>query len=475
MEVITGFFGRFHPLMVHLPIGILFLSFLFECLSFRESYRGLRKAIQPALFWGMIFSIAAAITGFFLRQEGGYDEVIADRHQNFGIATAVLCLIVYVLRPKVKYWVDTPRTKRLVKLALSVPLVLALIITGHWGGSLTHGEDYLFSAMRMNLGEEKDPAERIRTITNVEDAVLYNDVIQPILEARCYDCHSASKQKGDLRLDNEEFIRRGGKNGAVLADGPADSSALYKRLILPLEHEDHMPPNEKPQLSSSEIALIQYWIEDHADFKKTVSAFKSDEKISSIIKTLQQPPQQTWVPSGSAGEVSEKAMQRLAQAGISPMPIAQENNYLMVSFAGRRDVSDEQLTVLKEIEEQLVWLNLGHTAITDAQMNLIAQLRNLRVLYLNNTGITDAGIAKLSPLVELRWLSVVGTKVSDASVETFAKLTNLNTLFLFETNLTDQGITRILDAKQDIRIDTGNYRLEKLTTDTVVYKKVSGR
>ena len=89
----------------------------------------------------------------------------------------------------------------------------------------------------------------------------------------CY-CHSSSKQKGDLRLDKEEFIMRGGKNGLVIKDGPVDSSSLYKRLILPLEDEDHMPPNEKPQLSSSEIALIQYWIEDHADFTKPVSEFK---------------------------------------------------------------------------------------------------------------------------------------------------------------------------------------------------------
>src|SRR5687767_13394432 len=102
MDFITTFFGRFHPLLVHLPIGILFLSFLFECLSFRNGYKKLNKAVQPALFWGSVFAIAAAISGFFLRKEGGYEEDIANLHQNFGIVTAVLSLVVYVLRPKVK-------------------------------------------------------------------------------------------------------------------------------------------------------------------------------------------------------------------------------------------------------------------------------------------------------------------------------------------------------------------------------------
>lgn len=473
MDFITTFLGRFHPLLVHLPIGILFLAFIFECLSFKETYKGLRKAVQPSLLCGLIFSIAAGVTGFFLRQEGGYEEVIADRHQNFGIATAVLCLIVYVLRPKVKYWVDRPRSRKFVQLAMFIPLMLALSLAGHWGGSLTHGEDYLFAAISINRGEDKDPAEKIRTISNIENAVLYDHVIQPILEARCYDCHSSSKQKGDLRLDKKEFIMRGGKNGLVLQDGPADSSSLYKRLILPLEDEDHMPPNEKPQLSSSEIALIQYWVEDQADFNKTVSAFKNDDKIVAIIETLQEAPRESWVPKTSVAEANEKSLRKLKGLGVNPMPLAEGDNYLMVSFSGYRQITDEQLAALRDIEQQLVWLNLGHTGVTDKQMELISQLRNLRVLYLNKTQITDAGLSKLSTLSELRWLSLVGTRATDRSVETFAQLKNLSTIFLFESDVSSEGVRKLVDAHKELKIDTGNYKLEKLPTDTVVYKRVA--
>lgn len=471
MDFITGFFGRFHPLLVHLPIGILFLAFLFECLSFSEKHRVLRKAVQPALFWGGLSAVAAAITGYFLRQEGGYPEAIADRHQNFGIMTAVLAFVVFVLRPKVKYWVDSPKRKKQVKLALSVPLIVCLIVTGHWGGSLTHGEDYLFSIITAEGGARKDPAEKIRAIPDVEQAVLYTDVIQPILEARCYDCHSSSKQKGDLRLDGVDLIMRGGKNGPVISAGPADSSALYHRLLLPLEHEDHMPPNEKPQLSSSEIALIQYWIEGKANFEKPVAEFVNNGKITAIIKAMQQPPQKSWIPTEEVAAADEAALRKLHDLGIVPMPLADANNYLMVTFTGRREITDEQINSLQGIKQQLVWLNFSHSGITDQQMEAVSKLSSIRMLFLNNTAITDAGLSGLSSLAELRSLSLVGTRISDASTPALSQLKNLNNLFLYQTEVTAEGIAKLVEANKDVRIDTGNYTLEKLATDTIVYKK----
>lgn len=473
MEFITTLLGRFHPLIVHLPIGILFLSFLFECLSFREQYKVLRKAVQPALFLGALFAIAAATSGYFLRQEGGYTQAIADRHQNFGIITAVLSLVVFVVRPKVKYWVDDPVRKKQVRLALSVPLILCLSITGHWGGALTHGEDYLFAAVSLERSGAKDPGEKIRAISNIEQAVLYDDIVQPILEARCYDCHSASRQKGDLRLDGVEFISRGGKNGPILRSGPADSSSLYRRLVLPLEHEEHMPPNEKPQLSSSEIALIQYWVEGNASFDKSVSAFETKEKIASIVKSLQQPPQQSWIPTEETSAASEGTLRKLRDIGVMPMPLAEGSNYIMVTFTGKNEVTDEQIKGLQNIERQLVWLNLSHSGITDQQMEAVGKLRNLRLLYLNNTGITDTGLAHLASVTELRTLNLVGTRISDASEATLTQLKNLTNLYLYGTDVTGEVLAKLAEANKTLKIDTGNYMLEKLPTDTIVFRRVS--
>src|SRR5688500_15261513 len=116
MDFITALFGRLHPLLVHLPIGILFVAFFFECLSASKKFKPLRKAVQPSLFWGAVFAIAAAISGYFLRQEGGYEERIANLHQNFGIATAGFALAVYALRRRTKFWVTDPVKRKQLRI-----------------------------------------------------------------------------------------------------------------------------------------------------------------------------------------------------------------------------------------------------------------------------------------------------------------------------------------------------------------------
>jgi len=331
----------------------------------------------------------------------------------------------------------------------------------------------LFAVTSFKSMEPVDPAVKIQMIENIEAARLYEDVVQPILEARCYDCHSSRKQKGELRLDRTEYITRGGKHGEVISPGPADSSTLYHRLVLPIEDEDHMPPGEKPQLSSSEIALIKYWIEEKAPFEKPIAEFESDEKIIAIIRSLQEAPRQSWVPVGSVDPASPQTLRKLDELGVRPMPLAANNNYLMVTFSGVPDLSDGQITGLREIKDQLVWLNLSHTRVSDEQMEALANLSNLRVLYLNNTEITDAGISRLSALSTLRWLSLVGTRVSDQSIPTFLKLENLTNLFLYQTAVTQSGLLQLANEHAEVKIDTGNYRLKQLPTDTIVYKKVS--
>ena len=473
MELITTLFGRFHPLLVHLPIGILFLAFFFEFLSARKQNKRLSRAVQPALLWGSVFALAAAITGWLLRQEGGYEERVADLHQNLGIATVILCLGVYYLRRKMKQWVSDPVRRKQLRISLFIPLIFLLSLTGHWGGSLTHGEDYLFAALSMEDNRLTDPTVKLRTIEDIGEASLYPDVIQPILEARCYDCHSSTKQKGELRLDHVDFIRRGGKNGKVIGEGPADSSTLFRRLMLPLEDDKHMPPSEKPQLSSSEIALIKYWIEEDAPFEKPVARFAESHKIQNIIRSLQEAPQESWVPSEPVEVASDESLAQLSKLGVNAMPVSVGNEYLMVSFAGFQEVTDQQLGSLQAIRDQLVWLNLGHTRIRDEQLPALAALTNLRVLYLNNTPVTDDGLVHLSGLAQLRWLSVVNTGVSDASLPVFERLNHLSTVFLYNTSFTAEAFQALARNRRDLRLDTGNYELPKLPTDTIVYKRGS--
>jgi hypothetical protein len=85
---------------------------------------------------------------------------------------------------------------------------------------------------------------------------MYRDTVLSILGKKCYGCHSEIKQKGDLRLDSEAFIRQGSESGSILTAGNPEKSQMYAALVLPEGDDDHMPPSGKPQLTPQEIATI---------------------------------------------------------------------------------------------------------------------------------------------------------------------------------------------------------------------------
>lgn len=470
MDFITQLLGRFHPVLVHLPIGILLLAFIFECLALNKKHRHLRKTVQPALLWGAIFAIAASVTGYFLNQEGGYDDDLVTRHQYLGIATAIFTILLYFFRRKIKsFYTDSFKRQR-ARVLLFFPLIVLVSLTGHYGGSLTHGEDYLF-VWNDDQNENVDFINSIKKITNPSQAVLYKDVVQPVLQAKCYACHSSRKQKGDLRLDGEEFIVKGGKEGEVLIPGLADSSSLYNRLLLPVEDKHHMPPEAKTQMTSSEIDLLNLWIKGGAGFDKPVSEYPESGKLVQLIQNFQYASEQDWIPDQEVNEANANAVNNLKASGALVMPVGEATNYLMVNFVNARTIDKKQLESLKDIKDQLLWLNLGYCNITDGQLEIIAQLTNLKILYLNNTAVTDTGIANLSALKMLTYLNLVNTAVTDSGLKDLEKLKNLKRLFLFQTQVTSAGVKNLRDQLKAVQVDTGTYILKKLASDTIVYKR----
>ena len=85
--------------------------------------------------------------------------------------------------------------------------------------------------------------------------------IRPVLDQRCYDCHSARAEnvQGGLRLDRREAILRGGDNGPAVVPGNPQASLL----IQAIRHlnPDHlaMPPDEE-KLSAAVMDDFERWI-----------------------------------------------------------------------------------------------------------------------------------------------------------------------------------------------------------------------
>jgi len=96
------FIGRFHPVLVHLPIGILLVACLFLVLILLPRFEKLRPAIPALLFLGMISAVFSCITGYFLASSGDYEGKLVSNHQWMGIGVAVLSVVLLFIHKYAK-------------------------------------------------------------------------------------------------------------------------------------------------------------------------------------------------------------------------------------------------------------------------------------------------------------------------------------------------------------------------------------
>ena len=259
---IPEFIGHFHPVLVHLPIGILLTGLFLQWLSGKEKYNTVQQAVPVVLLCGAIAALLSCITGYILSNTDDYDKTLAGWHQWMGIGVALISWLLY--------WKVRNPGSGVYKNFLAVILLLLILVTGHLGGSLTHGSDYLTKPLADVIGKDSMTGTIIKPVPNIQEAFVYNDVVRPILQTKCYSCHGPNKQKGKLRMDDAVMLMKGGKDGTVIEPGNADSSKMIKRLLLPVDNEDHMPPKEKSQPSESQIVLLKWWISQGASFVKKV-------------------------------------------------------------------------------------------------------------------------------------------------------------------------------------------------------------
>jgi uncharacterized membrane protein len=455
------FLGRFHVALVHLPIGILMLACLFQWLERKPKFSSLHVATSIAFLVGMICAILSAVTGYLLSRSGDYDEDLVTAHQWMGIVVAVVSVIMYYLYKR--------SSVARLQVSVSVLLFVLIIITGHLGGSLTHGSDY--------LSPWKSPDTVVvqrKPIPNVQEAVAYADIIQPLLQTKCYGCHGKNKQKGKLRMDDIVRLMKGGKDGPVIVPGNATKSEMVRRTSLPRDDDDHMPPKEKPQLNEQEIALIRWWIASGASFDKKVKELEQPEEIKPALLSVQnvQRPRVIIpdIPTTPVAKADEAAVKKLRDLGVVVMPVAQNTNYLWANFVTAKNFSDAQMPLLLPLKEQLIELDLGSTSIRDSAMQTVAQLKNLMHLKLDHTKITDKGLTSLSALQNLRYLNLVATVVTAEGVLQLKGLKKLRSLYLYQAAVKKADWPTLKEAFPKTSIDSGGYTVPFLPTDTTEVK-----
>ena len=256
------FIGRFHPIILHLPIGGLIALFVMEIINSYRPKLKLDSACSILLWFSVITVIPSAILGFMLGSSGNYDDELLNLHKWLGWLTALVC--VWLLYFNLK-------SKKTYRLFLYTN-VLFLSIAGHFGGQLTHGKDYLTKYMplgmknALNIDDERNYLVVDRKIDSFSnDATYYANQIKPIIENYCYKCHGQEKQKGDMRFDNIDWDMVNGFD------------AEKWNMILNEINLGEMPPSDQPQLSDQERRNLVDWITENLD--KATEAKQTDNKL----------------------------------------------------------------------------------------------------------------------------------------------------------------------------------------------------
>ncbi|MBI5396739.1 MAG: ribonuclease inhibitor [Verrucomicrobia bacterium] len=425
---IVLFLGRFHPLLVHLPIGFLCLLGLLEALARFPRLKPL--AHGRGVILGLTLAAAAftAACGLMLAQAGGYDAALLQSHQWAGIAVAVGCLLA-----SFTHWRGLTRAyygSLIVTLAV-------LAVASHYGGSITHGRDYLTQyapePIRELLGEETAPAPA--KVAVVEEAVVFTQVVQPILKAKCAGCHNADKLKGGLRVDTLEALLQGGQSGPVIEKGDAAKSRLVNYLHLPVTDDKHMPPAGKPQPTGDEMAVLAWWIDAGAPADKTVAELKPPARVTRALETMFGTAEPDMPPQKLAD--LQPGIEKLsAELSVSIAPLSQTEPWLACNASLNTNFGDAELAKLAPLKSNLRWLDLGGTKITDAGLAPVSELRNLTRLHLERTAVTDAGLACVAKLRNLEYLNLYGTATSDAGLQQLRRLAKLQKLYLWQTKVT---------------------------------------
>lgn len=428
--------GRMHPLVLHFPIVLMSLAVVWTLFVPAKTHPVLNRASDALLLSSALSAVLAALMGLFLSKEGGYTADTLVWHQWSGIAVSLLAWKAYAFR------VYFREAKWLSRLLIAVSLG-ALIIAGHQGATLTHGENYLWSPI---AAKENDAA------VSLENALVFEHLVRPILKEKCMNCHNAGKSKGGLNLETEASILQGGKNGLLWDLSAEQLGLLLQRLHLPLEAKEHMPPKGKAQLSSEEQAILYHWIKAGSSFSQKIAELPENDTLRQLanirLKSREAAPYPFEAPD-------ESVVQTLNNDYRAVYPEALQSPALCVDYFGSAVFQESSLKDLQVVKIQVVSLNLNHMPLKDEALKLIAEFTNLRKLNLAFTAITGASLGQLGKLSALQSLSLSGTSVHISDLELLKELPQLKELFLWNTPISASEIETLRKQFPALKIESG--------------------
>lgn len=167
-------------------------------------------------------------------------------------------------------------------------------------------------------------------------------------------------------------------------------------------------------------------------------------------------PRATPVPAGVA-EADRQILESLVADGFVARPLSQTDPRLSVIMnPNAAGIRAEQLESLRSGAGRIKELNLSRAGIDDAALGFLVGFENLTLLRLDNNRITDVGVAALGGITSLEYLNLYGNPgITDASVDSLVALANLRALYVWGTSISAEGLAKLHDARPELRVETG--------------------
>lgn len=436
--------GRLHPLLLHFPIVLLLLYCFWVLLITKNSkVLWISELANVLLLLGTLTAVFSALSGFILSKEAGYEPDSLLWHKWMGIGTAWLGLGWYAAR---NYF----EPDKIYSKGLAVVTVLVVFIAGHLGGNLTHGDDFISLSGK---------TEEIVPVVALTDAVVYTDLVSPILEQKCVSCHNTKKAKGGLSMETAELLTKGGKGGILWDTTRSDLGLFLQRVHLPADDKKHMPPTGKTQLTEEELLVLASWIGGGSSFTQKVVELTPENPIYRYAERVLGGSQQE---ERYDFESADKDLVKKLNTNYRLITqIASESPALAVNFYNRESFKSNDIDELLDLKNQIVSMDLSKMPLKDEDLKAISQFSELRQLLLNFTDIKGTGLAELKKLSNLKRLSLTGTAVDYTQLQQVTTFPALAHLYIWNTKVKPEELDKLKKQLPKVAFE-GGYRSDSI-------------
>ena len=446
---LLDFLGSLHPLIVHLPIGIVLLTIAIDVFM-RNKNNSVQRVITMGWFFSFFSGLLAALFGWFLGDNGYYFESQIDIHKWSGIAFVSICFIIWLLR-----YINFRFTKSFNR-SVNLTSIILLTITGHFGGEMTHGQNYLFENLPYTQKKISVTTLSETKRSNNDSLFVYEDLIHPVLEEKCIACHNQNLASGGLNMSSVENMIKGGNSGAGIKNGNPFKSLIYKRVSFPHDHPKFMPPTGVP-LSYDQIATLEWWIDNGAEKQMPVTLTRNDPKTLRLME-LQYGldlREKTYLETLSLSSPSQEDLKSIEGEEYIWRFLNPEQSFLDLKFT-KKKIEINDLLKVQPIKNNITWLNLADCMLNDNHLSYISNFPNLtRLKIQNNPLVTNKGIEALQKLEHLTELNLYGTRVSNNTLITLGQMKSLKKLFVWNTRITDKDIADFKALHPDVEVIAG--------------------